>query len=545
MNNRYGIMLLSATCCIGCMFLHCMVDLAGGGTEDVNTRIVMGKIYRSNNQPAFYAQVKLIPGAYDPVTGAPLGDSLTDTTDADGAYTLKAAGPGVYNIVAVDLFQRTRLLIAGVTVQGRTTIVPPDSLEKPGAIKAFLPDTVDRVNGYLHVPGTNIAVSPGGSGFVIIDSIPAGLIPALEYAVKTTAVHNVIRYAIPVVPGDTAVIFNPAWKYARQLLLNTTASGAGVQGNVTGFPVLVRLTSGNFNFAEAEANGDDLRFTKPDNTPLPYEIERWNASPAQAEIWVRADTVYGNDSTHCFVMYWGNQRAADSSNSAAVFDTGSGGGFAGVWHLAQAGNTTAYDATANHSDGTPTGMSSTSAVAGNIGVAQRFNGSSSGITLPNTAHGKLGFYGNGSYSFSAWVYADTLDTVFQPIIAKSNYQYALQIRNSRQWEFFIYKDSVWQHTRASAVAGRWKYIAGVRENDRQYLFVDGILVNGTVATLVEMPRVPDDTTRNVTIGYLPEMNRFYKGMIDEVRAMNRALSADWIKLSYMNQKSINALVEFR
>ena len=84
----------------------------------------------------------------------------------------------------------------------------------------------------------------------------------------------------------------PAWKYSKQLYLNTTATGADVSGTVTDFPVLVRLNSGTFNFAEAKVNGDDIRFTKSDGlTPLLYEVEQWDATAGQAAVWVKVDTV--------------------------------------------------------------------------------------------------------------------------------------------------------------------------------------------------------------------------------------------------------------
>jgi hypothetical protein len=57
--------------------------------------------------------------------------------------------------------------------------------------------------------------------------------------------------------------------------------------------------------------------------------------------------------------------------------------------------------------------------------------------------------------------------------------------------------------------------------------------------------VPDDRTKNVTIGFIPEMGRYWKGIIDEARISSRALSADWIRLSYMNQKVVDALVNFK
>ena len=50
--------------------------------------------------------------------------------------------------------------------------------------------------------------------------------------------------------------------------------------------------------------------------------------------------------------------------------------------------------------------------------------------------------------------------------------------------------------------------------------------------------------REVTIPY-GEGWCYFRGKIDEVRVMNAAVNADWIKLCYMNQKAEDALVEFR
>ena len=176
---------------------------------------------------------------------------------------------------------------------------------------------------------------------------------------------------------------------------------------MTGFPVLIRLTGSAFDFSQAQTSGGDLRFAKSDNTPLPYEIERWDPAAGMAEVWVKVDTVLGNDNTHAITMYWGNPNVADSSNGAAVFDTASG--FQGVWHLGEAGNTVAKDATINGFNGTLYGMTAASSVPGAIGIARNFDGASGYIQMIGTAAGKLNFSQNGFYAVSAWVCADTLD----------------------------------------------------------------------------------------------------------------------------------------
>jgi hypothetical protein len=90
------------------------------------------------------------------------------------------------------------------------------------------------------------------------------------------------------------------------------------------FPALVRLTSSTFDFSRALSGGADVRFTKSNGMPLPFEIERWDAASQAAEIWMKLDTVYGNDSSHFFTMWWGNPNAVSASDGEAVFDTAGG-----------------------------------------------------------------------------------------------------------------------------------------------------------------------------------------------------------------------------
>jgi len=126
------------------------------------------------------------------------------------------------------------------------------------------------------------------------------------------------------------------WPSSAVITLNTTATGAGVLGTVTNFPVLVRLNPGNFpGFATTLAGGADVRFAKANGTHLPYQIERWLVGANNndtAEIWVRLDTVYGN-TTQTLKMLWGKSGAADSSSGSATFPASSN--FVGVWHFSK------------------------------------------------------------------------------------------------------------------------------------------------------------------------------------------------------------------
>lgn len=528
-----------------------------GGSSDTE---ICGLLITAGGQPASNTQVTILPGDYNPVSGLPHAARIIDTTGSDGRYTFRIKAPfaDTYSIQALQLVTRERALIAGIHVDARkdSTIVLPARLSAAGVIK-IIPDSVDAVHGYYYIPGT-LYSGTIRYGFALIDSVPGGPVPSVNYAAVNTVGQTIVREDIPVPPGDTVVLRNTAWRFARQLYLNTTASGAQVNGDVIRFPLLIRLSSGNFSFGQAKTDGNDIRYAKSDGTFLPYEIERWDSAGRMAEIWVLVDTVYGNNSTQCIVMYWGNASAGGAASSAAVFDTGASGGFQGVWHLAEAGNTAATDATDNHYDGTPYGMSAASAVSGAIGVSRAFDGASSCLRMAGTANSKLNFPENGVYSLSAWVNADSIDGSPQVIAGKGHEDYYLKLMSNaitrNQWEFVEYHNRIgWEINDETirATAKTWKYLVGVRNGVKQYLYRDGVLIDSVVRTSIcDSVRVETD---DFSIGrYLHPVTFVdfegmctFSGKIDEVRVSSFAPGADWIRLCYMNQKPNDALISFR
>jgi hypothetical protein len=523
----------------GCSFQ----DLAGGSGGETGNPVVVGMLINPDGNPVGDAVVSALPEQYDPMQGTTGTVIARDTTDVNGIYRLTLRGRGYYNVQAVSISSLAWALITHLSVQSDTTYAPTGILSNPGFIKVILPGSVDVVNGYVYIPGTTIAKTLAGNGsFVVLDAVPAGVISAVFYSAMGESGSTAIRYNIRVWAGDTVTVMNPSWKYAQQLRLNTTASGASVAENVYNFPILVRLTANNFNFSQAKANGDDIRFAKPDNTFLPYEIERWDADSNAAEIWVKTDTVHGSDSTQSLMMYWGNVNAADSSSGAAVFDTAAG--FAGVWHLGQPIGAIVPDATANGINGTAT---STVTVSGTIGAAQSFNGTSSQIQASASASDKVNFPDTGTYTVSAWVKANALDSLFHGIVYKSNFQYGLQMRPKNEWEFFTYIDkSRWEMSRSPASGNLWHALAGVRNGSKQYLYVDGICVDSSMVTAASnIARAYDQP---LEIGHCPDggndPDRYFNGAIDEVRISKIVYGTDWIKLCYMNQKEQDALVKW-
>jgi hypothetical protein len=543
------------SCCISsavgalCMLLSCSGNqpyIAGSVTEGGN---VQGRIADDSGTLASSVDVYLIPADYDPVRDPPVPDSLKDTTDEQGFYSFVNVKEGLYNVYAKHLRSPACGLITGITVSRQeTTFVTQATVRVPGVIKVFLPDSIDPGIGYVFVPGTPIfTFTTPGKSFAVIGSGPAGLVPALVYAETASPVRKVIRYDVPVPSADTVVVTMPAWQHARQLGLNTTSSGADVAGSVTHFPAIIRLTKNNFQFVQTLKNGEDVIFKKADGSDIPFEIERWDSAGSQAEIWVKLDTVYGNDDAQYFTMYWGNRNASAASSGWTVFDTADG--FQGVWHLGEAAGLPVKDATANHYDGTPSSTSPVS-VPGAVGAAQEFDGAATFLTMSGTATGKLDYQEYGSYTVSAWVLTDTLrsgnDSLRQYIVSKGNPEYTLQMNITKGWDFGEYVNATkWNYVASAGAARVWSYVVGVRSGTSIYLFVNGVLTDSSVKFATT--GIARNTGVDLVIGRHAGAvyNSYFDGRIDEVRIASVACSADWIKLCYMNQKPINSLIVFK
>ena len=547
MNTKWSKTVTAGIMATGMIILGCTsLDTMGPGSETV---AIAGRVVDSLGHAVPEARVVLLPARYNPLTDPAIPDTMVGITDDAGHYTMKAPGTGRYSVEAADSNSKRKSLVTGINVDKKDTVTVPESiLRRPGALRVVLPDTANDASGYVYLPGTTCYASVQ-NGFATVDAVPAGFISSVNYA--DTAVpdkNHVIQANLTVLINDTLVIMDIiSWKYSKKLYLNTTSGGASVGQNVYDFPVLVRLTSSNIDFSLVTSDGSDIRFTKSNGAPLPYEVERWDAGAQAAEIWVRVDTVYGDAITQSLTMYWGNPIATNESNSAVVFDTTAG--FAGVWHLGEDGDNV-FDAT-----------------------ARAFNGMNAGTTPAGGIVGNARKFANGDYikiagllktpaniTMSAWVSSDTLNwgqnnNWGQEIVSIGDYALI------RLDDAFGIGTSGWYQNKPIAPgpdssfvmvnSGRflantgWHFLAFSinTTTHEQALYIDG--VRCAIANDVN-PICYSGLGTDTYIGIHGNGEKIYNfsGRMDEVRVNKTSLSADWIKLCFMNQKERDALVKW-
>lgn len=126
--------------------------------------------------------------------------------------------------------------------------------------------------------------------------------------------------------------WDAAWTTRTRVTLDTTDKGLALPSAVSDVVVPVRLHSGNFDFGAADTTGKDLRVVAADDkTPLPFEVERFDALNELAVIWVRLPAVAQGSGDNVLHVYAGHA-AAPAAPAPTVFTTG----HAGVWHFSEA-----------------------------------------------------------------------------------------------------------------------------------------------------------------------------------------------------------------
>lgn len=541
--------LLAGSLCL--CALNPLSDNGGSGTRTGNP-VVIGMAVDSSGSPATDALVRLrrsdylspIPGGLAKTTARVQSNTVTDS---NGRFSIDSVQAGTYTIEINDQHGSAAAVRCTVLSTSTTVALGTHVLNRTCMVRGGIPP--EQVAGkiwFVQIYGLErCAAAHLQTGIYSFSDVPAGQFAFRQVSTNTGVLPAVID-SVETVSGDTCTLLYPGWRLSKQAVLNTTPAGAGVTVDILNFPVLVRLTQSNFTFASAKADGADLRFMKPDGTPLPYEIEQWDSVTERAEVWVKADTVRGNSGTQRIIMLFGNRSASSTASGAAVFDTADG--FRAVLHL----NRNCSDATDGRNNGTNYGATDT---AGMIGYSKKFHGTDS-VKI-------AGLMGSpSSITLSAWTQLDTTDTSGAEVVSlgddvlirEDDVNYTPLDGTGTRGSFRYNSDFSSYYTVSSGQFLQktgWHYLVFTVDaaSKFQLLYIDGSLTVSTyrnVSLYWHAGRNSYIGTHGYDWGSMApnrDHNRYrFKGAIDEVRVCRLARSAEWIKLCFMNQRIDDKLV---
>lgn len=334
------------------------------------------------------------------------------------------------------------------------------------------------------------------------------------------------------------------WTHSQILYYDTSPTGADVGVTIGNFPVLVRLRAGDFPFAQAMGGGQDLRFAKPDGSPMSFEIERWDSAGAKADIWLRADTLFGDSKSVLAKMYWGKPGAVSASDGGAVFNQAIG--YEYVWHLGSAGVSPRPNAIPTKPAATPFNAEADESREGMAGLCDSLDGKANGDYL-DIGDGYTEFAGN--MTVSMWAYP-TRAAVWSRLFdlgngAGNDNLYLARRGNSQDLIFLSYNST--GGTNGQVVASnalaldQWQFFALTVSGQTVSIYRNGSLVaTGTLS-------VPVSNIRRLS-SFLGRSNwsadEYFTGKIDQVEMSRFSHSANWFKLTYANQKPDQSLISF-
>lgn len=344
--------------------------------------------------------------------------------------------------------------------------------------------------------------------------------------------------------GSAPALLGP---HAKLVTVNTSATGLNTTTAVTKYPLALKLDATNFDFASATATGADLRLTKPDGTPLPHAIESFDKVAQEALVWVLVDSVPPGSTAPLVMLHWGDQQAADISDTKKVFDVADG--FVGVWHLNDVGSSTVggyLDSSSHGAHGSGKNLGAGAKVDGALGFGTKlvhddqqwiqidhkdvFNQTMTGITI------------------SIWVLATSFPNTYETIMSKGDTSWTLQHEGSGQKFEPCVLPTITPETpdhrcvvsKATVATNKWFHFVVVYQQPTITLYIDGQL-DGTRSEGVWQTGMHPIGLGNQTQF---NNNRYWDGILDEARVMTGARSADWAKLDYGTQNPEQTAVTY-
>jgi hypothetical protein len=159
-----------------------------------------------------------------------------------------------------------------------------------------------------------------------------------------------------------------------------------------------------------------------------------------------------------------------------------------------------------------------------------FNGTTDKVDLGTISGAEPLALAGSTFTFSFWIKPTDGDT-YPKIIDKSDgYEgkngYSVQVKNSGYILLQIAAQNRYESETGVIIEGVWQHVAITGDGATYTCYVNGSAVSGTYPNAYASPPNADC---QMMIGHYTGLNRAYKGLVDELRIWNRALSLEEIR----------------
>ncbi len=321
--------------------------------------------------------------------------------------------------------------------------------------------------------------------------------------------------------------WNSEWTTRKKIVIDATGAGASVNESSGRVPVLVRLFDGNFQFANAQPDGSDLRFVAEDNkTLLAHHIEKYDSMLNEAFVWVDLpDLKPGVPAT--FWLYSGNVtgKVPNTENAKETYD----GDTVLIYHFTEHSQP-ASDASANGNNAQNPGLPSDAAM---IGTGLRIDGKTT-VTIP--ASPTLLWSEGAAMTWSAWVKfgAPQPRAIFFSRRNGTKY-FLIGADNGVPFVEVTYQGAAVRSSAGAPVAANaWSHLAVVSSGEKITLYLDGEPYATASAALPALDG-PVVLGGDGVGGLMNSAGGNFSGEIDELQISKIARSASAIKVAAFGQ----------
>lgn len=324
--------------------------------------------------------------------------------------------------------------------------------------------------------------------------------------------------------------YDADYSYRQKLTLDTSV----LTGSVTeDLPILIDVNSENSDFwSHVKTDGEDVRFVAADDTTaLDYYFETFNHTTDSMLAWVEVTDTFNATTDIEIYMYYGYASAADGQNQANTYNSD----FNAVYNMADV-NGGIDDGTGVY-DGTEAG-DPTYQQTGQIGYGIDFDGTGD--------YYNLGFHQDGetAATFMFWVNFDDGASAGRGLIGS---------QGAGNDGHFIYGHSDGSGTiyykpsdgttilnllttdYPNGAPSGWVQVTGTFDGTNGNLYINGVLKDTDV---LGAPAPLSCPTYNYFLGAWNGSGSAtydFAGLLDEVKVLSSALSADAVKLLYLSE----------
>ncbi|MCK9557026.1 MAG: DUF2341 domain-containing protein [Candidatus Cloacimonetes bacterium] len=342
---------------------------------------------------------------------------------------------------------------------------------------------------------------------------------------------------------DTVTTFVGQTETATFYYKEITISHTNVSGDLSNFPLCVKITGDTDIGAVCMLTGDDIYFKDSGGNVLYTECDSFTVTGGAATgvFWVKVPTISSTADTTIYCHY-GDGSSGSRTGTTSVWDSN----FVGVWHFGNGTTLSTSDSTINANNGTNAGA--VTAAAGMLGGGASFPQSSTGIiSVPNSSTLNMS---TSPFQVEFWMAGSDQTNCYSSAIGTYNNAGYSSGAFGLRWDdscasvvkrvsltHYNVGDRVIYNT-ADLTFGTWYHVVLTRSGTTLNMYINGTLNNtATISSSLSFNWTNNSSPMYIGGSWDSNGQGGYKGLLDEVRISNTARSAAWIKFSYYNQYS--------